>query len=91
MTTDFEVVACHCDHAGQAHLTLRHLVGGSEVAIQQMPFETEEPESLAQEQARILADAARVARAAAEFLECEARQARAWPTRSTEGEPIQRG
>jgi hypothetical protein len=82
MSADFEVVACHCDHAGKAHLSVRRLDGGAEIAIQNIPFDAVQDESLVEEQARILADAARLAGQAAAFLQAEAKLERGWPTRS---------
>jgi hypothetical protein len=81
MTYTFEVVACHGDHAGKAHLAIRHLDGTLEIAIQHMPFDADPAESLAQEQARILDLAARIAQQAVAFLSDEATKARTWPTR----------
>jgi hypothetical protein len=83
---EFEVVACRDDHAGKAHLSIRARVGGAEVAIQNVPFETEPQESEQHEQAAILAIAARIARDAAEFLQAESRLPRSWPTHPREGE-----
>lgn len=80
MTDAFEIVACHGDHAGKAHLSIRCLDGGVEIAIQHMPFEAAHGEALPAEQARILALAAQVARDAARFLQAEAALARGWPT-----------
>jgi hypothetical protein len=82
MHSDFEVAACHGDHAGKAHLSVRDRQGGAEIAIHHMPFDADLNESLGEEQARILALAAGIARAAAEFLEAAATEVRAWPTHS---------
>ncbi len=82
---EFEVVACHGDHAGKAHLSVRRRSDGAEVAIRHMPFEADTRQPLPEEQARILAEAVRVVREAADFLQAESRQRRTWPT--SPGEP----
>ncbi len=79
MIDAFEVVACHGDHAGKAHVAVIHLKGGAEVAILGMPFDADLNESQVEEQARILAHAARIMRKAAEFLQSESMQVRDWP------------
>ena len=72
------MVACHGDHAGKAHLAIR-AEGGAEVAIQHMPFAADPGRTVAEEQARILVQAAELARQAADFLAAEASQLHAWP------------
>jgi hypothetical protein len=83
---DFEVVDCHCDHAGKAHLSIRARVGGVEVAIQHLPFEAQPQQTEPEEQAAILAIAARIAHDAADFLLAESGRPRSWPTRARDGE-----
>jgi hypothetical protein len=80
MTYEFEVVACHGDHAGKAHLAIRCLDESVEIAIQHMSFEADPTETLAEEQARILSKAARLAQEAVAFLRQEATKSRSWPT-----------
>lgn len=79
MDLEFEVAACHGDHAGRAHVAVIHLKGGAEIAFLGLPFEGDPRESVVEEQARILADAARIARKAADFLKSESMQVRDWP------------
>jgi hypothetical protein len=96
---NFEVVACHGDHAGKAHVSLGARDGPAEVAIRHMPFESDPGLTLSEEQAQILAQAAEVARRAAEFLAAEAAQTRSWPTSphaeeeppNVLGQPVRRG
>lgn len=82
MDADFEVAACHGDHAGLAHVTVKHVAGGAEVAVQHMPFDSDAAEALAVEQARILAKASEIALEAAAFMKAEAARACGWPTRA---------
>ena len=83
---DFEVVACHGDHAGKAHLTIRACDGGAEIAIRHMPFAADAGQTVTEEQAQILAHAAELAREAAAFLAAETSQLHAWPTSPADGE-----
>lgn len=94
MDPKFEVASCHGDHAGNAYVTVKHVRVGAEVAVQHVPFDADAGESVAEEQARILGKAARIAREAAAFLEAEAKLACGWPTQASapgasprEGEP----
>jgi len=87
MVEEFEVVSCHGDHAGKAHLSVRRGACGAQIAIQHMPFEADAGESLAEEQSRILCQAAKIAREAADFFEAEAGQMRGWPDRKQAAEP----
>jgi len=79
MNTEFEVAACHSDRAGKAHVSIKH-AGGTEISIQHIPFECDPAEVLTQEQQRIVAEAARIARKAAEFLDAQSTQLRTLPT-----------
>jgi hypothetical protein len=81
MDLEFEIAACHGDHAGKAHVAVIHLKGGAEIAILGLPFDADLKESQVEEQARILADAARVVRRVADFLQSESMQVRDWPAR----------
>ena len=80
------MVACHGDHAGKAHLTIRSREGAPELAIRNMPFEVDAADTVGEEQARILAKAARLAREVAAFIEAEAAHAHGWPLASGDGQ-----
>ena len=80
MTYDFQVVSCHGDHAGKAHVSISHGGGPCELVVRNMAFAADPAESVAEEQARILAEAARLAREAADFLAAEAVKSAGWPT-----------
>lgn len=80
MTHDFQVVACHGDHAGKAHVSISHGGGPCELVVRNMIFEADPSESLIEEQTRILAQAARLAQEAADFLAAEAARSGGWPT-----------
>jgi hypothetical protein len=80
MDTEFQIASCHCNHAGRAYITIKHLPSGALLGIQHLPFEHEHDQTLQQEQQRIATEALRLAREAAAFLAASIESCSGWPT-----------